>query len=176
MPNPNILIILADDIGVDAFRVDAQAKTVVAQVTGETSAAGPMPLPNFGRMVASGVHFQNTWAHPVCTPTRSSLWTGTQPWKTGLGYPTGGGDNLPAQTVTGEAVRTLAQALGSHNCAMFGKWDLGTAKTPVQWGWNHFAGIFRGGLRPDGVTQYGFPGPPSRIGWDRLKGAVGSKQ
>ncbi|MCA9056746.1 MAG: sulfatase-like hydrolase/transferase, partial [Planctomycetaceae bacterium] len=88
MATPNILIILADDIGVDAFRIDAKAHTAIAKVDGpDNSDAGPVPLPTFSRLLASGVHFQNAWAHPVCTPTRASLWTGQQPWRTGLGYP-----------------------------------------------------------------------------------------
>ncbi|MEM9455121.1 MAG: sulfatase-like hydrolase/transferase [Myxococcota bacterium] len=189
MATPNILIILADDIGVDAFRVDPQAKTVSAHVIGPSDTAGPVALPNFGRLVESGVHFQHAWAHPVCTPTRASLWTGMQAWKTTLGYPTGGGDDLPAQTVDGETIRTLAQTLkagADYRCAMFGKWDLGlpptptnsdrTGKTPVQWGWDHFAGVFRGGLRQDGIQQYGFPPPTSRVGWDRLQNATSSSQ
>ncbi|PRQ04914.1 sulfatase-like hydrolase/transferase [Enhygromyxa salina] len=174
---PNILIILADDIGVDAFRINPQAKTVFAKVEGESDTAGPVRLPTFSNLLANGVHFAHAWAHPVCTPTRASLWTGTQPWRTGLGYPTGGGDELPDQTVTGEPVVSLAQALGDrYRCAMFGKWDLGPSKNPVEWGWNYFAGIFRGGLRVDGVRQYGFPPPPSRIGYDRLRNAEGSSR
>ncbi|NJK31289.1 MAG: sulfatase-like hydrolase/transferase [Deltaproteobacteria bacterium] len=176
MTTPNILIILADDLGVDVFRVDAKAKKVVAQCNGPSSVAGPVELPTFGRMLGAGVHFQHAWAHPVCTPTRASLWTGMQAWKTRLGYPSGAGDNLVSPAVTGQPIQSLAQSLTGYECAMFGKWDLGAAKTPVEWGWKKFAGIFRGGVRQDGVTQYGFPLPPTRVTYDRLKNPTDSSK
>lgn len=150
---PNILIILADDLGVDTFRIDQVSKQVVAQV----GSAGPVRLPNFERMLVNGVHFEKAWSHPVCTPTRASLWTGMQAWKTGLGYPsTTGLDVLPTHTVTGTPIQSLAQALKaqtSYRCAMFGKWDLGSGKNPVQMGWDYFASMaFRGRPRAWATT------------------------
>lgn len=183
MPKPNILVILCDDIGVDAFRIDKNAKTVKAQVTGESPAhsAGPASLPTFERMLRSGVHFEQAWAHPVCTPTRASLWTGKQPWKTTLGYPLPG-DLLP----TDKNLQSLAQALKAGNsgyrCAMFGKWDLGGTRDPADpakdrnpvktWGWDHFEGIYRGGLRGDGTRDYKFS-DQTRVSWARLNGTDG---
>jgi arylsulfatase A-like enzyme len=180
MSSPNILIILADDIGVDAFRIDKINKQVVACVEGLGDSAGPVHLPTFERMLANGVHFEKAWAHPVCTPTRASLWTGLQPWKTGLGYPSStGADFVPDNTVTGSPIQSFAQAIkaqSNYRCAMFGKWDLGSVKNPVQMGWDYFAGIFGGGLRPVGVKEYGFPPPQNRVGYDRLLAATGSKK
>src|ERR1700742_3750651 len=136
MTTPNILIILADDIGVDAFRIDKAKRQGVAQVVGQDDSAGPVRLPNFERMLVNGVHFETAWAHPVCTPTRASLWTGMQAWKVGLGYPsTTGADFVPNNAVTGTPIQSLAQALKAqtkYRCAMFGKWDLGASKNPVQ--------------------------------------------
>jgi arylsulfatase A-like enzyme len=142
MPTPNILIILADDIGVDSFRVDKTKRQIVAQVDGLTSSAGPVRLLNFERLLTNGVHFESAWAHPVCTPTRASLWTGMQAWKTGLGFPSAtGNDSLPDNAVTGTPIVGLAQAIKAktqYRCAMFGKWDLGGVKTPVHMGWDYF--------------------------------------
>lgn len=176
MAKPNILIILADDLGVDVLRINANTRTVVAQVNGKNDVVGPVAMPTFSRLVASGVHFQYAWAHPACTPTRASLWTGRQVWKTKLGFATGGSDDLESPTVDGETIQTLAQALVGYKCAMFGKWDLGFKKTPVEWGWHEFAGIFRGGVRQDGVTQYGFPAPPARVNMAGLRAATRSTQ
>jgi len=172
MSLPNILIIFADDLGVDTFRINKATKQVTAQVTGLGDSAGPVRLPTFERMLAAGVHFEQAWAHPVCTATRGSLWTGMQAWKTGLGFPTGGDDDLPEQTVTRPPtpIVTLAQALGStYRRAMFGKWDLGRAKNPVQWGWDFFAGIYSGGLGRVGVQEYGFPPRLGRIAYADLR-------
>jgi arylsulfatase A-like enzyme len=175
---PNILLILADDIGTDAFRIDPAAPTkVAAKVDGPNGQdAGPVELKTFSRLLQAGVHLRHAWAHPACTPTRASLWTGLHPWRTGLGFPTGGSDDLPETSTDGEPLQTLAQALDGYACAMFGKWDLGTGRTPVEWGWDAFTGIFRGGVRPDGVRRYGFPPPASRVGYERLANAVDSSQ
>jgi arylsulfatase A-like enzyme len=178
MPKPNILIILADDLGVDSFRIDKNRKSVTAHVKSVKDDAS-VELPTFEKLLKSGVHFEQAWANPVCTPTRACLWTGIQPWKTGMGYPsTTGKEFLPDITVTGSPFHSLAQAIkqqqSNYRCAMFGKWDLGSGKNPVQLGWDYFAGIFAGGLRPVGVQEYGFPRPPNRVGYDRLLKADGS--
>ena len=176
MSRPNILIILADDLGVDSFRIDKINKQVVACVEGLGDSAGPVHLPTFERMLANGVHFEKAWANPVCTPTRGSLWTGMQPWKTGLGYPSiTGAEFVPDNTVTGSPIQSLAQAIKAQNsgyrCAMFGKWDLGDKKNPVDMGWDYFAGIFGGGLRPVGVREYGFLNQKS-VNYSRLLNAT----
>ena len=180
MPRPNILIILADDIGVDSFRIDKVSKQVAAHIVGLGDAAGPVRLPTFERLLANGVRFEQAWSNPVCTPTRACLWTGLQPWKTGLGYPsTTGEEAVPDLTVTGDKFHSLAQAIkagSNYRCAMFGKWDLGGKKNPVQLGWDYFAGIFGGGLRPVGVQEYGFPRPQNRVGYERLRTATGSSK
>ena len=75
MSRPNILIILADDLGVDSFRIDKINKQVVACVEGLGDSAGPVHLPTFERMLANGVHFEKAWAHPVCTPTKTSAYS-----------------------------------------------------------------------------------------------------
>ena len=85
MPKQNILVIIADDLGVDALRISGN--TATAQVGGRAGAQAPSPLPTLGRMLQSGIHFSRGWAHPVCSPTRASLFTGLQPWKTQVGYP-----------------------------------------------------------------------------------------
>ncbi len=161
MATPNILIILADDVGVDTLRINKTTKNVTAHLTGLTDSAGPVPLPAIKRLLAAGVHFEHAWSHPVCTPTRASLWTGLQAWKTRLGYASGGLSNLKLTAVGGTAITSFAQALkadGTYRCAMFGKWDLGFTMTPVQWGWDTFAGSYAGrGLRRLGMLEYGFP-------------------
>ncbi|HRI71432.1 MAG TPA: LamG domain-containing protein, partial [Polyangium sp.] len=57
-----------------------------------------------------------------------------------------------------------------YQCGMFGKWDLGNLKNPVQWGWDYFAGIYGGGLRGAGTDYYGFPPPPGRIDQADMEG------
>ncbi|MCF8380111.1 MAG: sulfatase-like hydrolase/transferase [Bacteroidales bacterium] len=60
---PNILFILADDMGVDALNA-FDVGTVFPNT------------PHIDELCESGVTFTNTWACPACTPTRASLLTG----------------------------------------------------------------------------------------------------
>jgi len=63
---PNIITIITDDTGIDQFTIfgyggdpDEQAKT-----------------PNIDAIGRAGVRFRNTWSHPSCGPTRSSILNG----------------------------------------------------------------------------------------------------
>jgi arylsulfatase A-like enzyme len=173
MAKPNILIILADDLGVDALRiVNGQ---VTAQVDGPRGEKSPGPLPNLGKLVKSGVHFSHAWAHPVCSPTRGSLFTGLAPWKNTVGYPDPGGNSqLPINDATDAhtPLYTLAKLLdekAGYRCGMFGKWDLGKARSPIAWGWHRFEGIYEGGLRNLAADVYGAPAAPGRVSLATLR-------
>jgi arylsulfatase A-like enzyme len=154
---PNILFIIADDLGVDALRITG--RQVIAQVDGPSGARAPAPLPVLGKLLQSGIHFAHAWAQPVCSPTRASLFTGLHAWKTEVGFP--GINPLPSNEVTTSGARgaplpMLAKVLkdkAGYRCGMFGKWDLGGGEglggqTPLEWGWDHFEGIYGGGMRP----------------------------
>jgi arylsulfatase A-like enzyme len=151
---PNILLIVADDLGVDVLRI-TEGK-VIAQVDGPNGAKAPAPLPSLGKLLQSGIHFSHTWAQPVCSPTRASLFTGLQAWKTEVGFPAT--RPLPANdaTTSHAPIQMLAKVLkdkAGYHCGMFGKWDLGGGEglggqTPTDWGWDHFEGIYGGGLGP----------------------------
>ena len=62
-PVPNVLIIIADDMGVDKMRT-----------YGLTDDAANTP--NLDAIAASGVVFENAWATPACSTTRVALLTG----------------------------------------------------------------------------------------------------
>ncbi|HRI64750.1 MAG TPA: sulfatase-like hydrolase/transferase [Polyangium sp.] len=73
MPKPNILIIVADDLGVDVLRVANGEVAAEIGVSAIAKSAGP--LPTLGKLLKSGIHFATAWAQPVCSPTRASLFT-----------------------------------------------------------------------------------------------------
>ncbi|WP_437949296.1 LamG-like jellyroll fold domain-containing protein [Sorangium sp. So ce296] len=174
---PNILLIVADDLGADAVRIDHETGKVTVQIVGpDGKTAGPKRLENLEKLLKHGLHFSRAWAQPVCSATRGSLFTGLQPWRTGVGYPNPGGKNtLDEKPKSGAKVRSLAQVLkqASYRCGMFGKWHLGQLapdderpeakpaekhspkKTPWDWGWERFAGILDGGFRAVG-PRYGY--------------------
>jgi arylsulfatase A-like enzyme len=186
LSKPNILLIVADDLGVDALRITGGQ--VLAQVDGPNGAQAPAPLPTLGKLLQSGIHFAHAWAQPVCSPTRASLFTGLHAWKTEVGFPAT--RPLPSNDVTasgapGAPIQMLAKVLkdnAGYRCSMFGKWDLGGGEglggqTPLEWGWDHFEGIYGGGLSPT-AGVYGLEldqdapvslQAPNRVSLERLR-------
>jgi arylsulfatase A-like enzyme len=138
---PNVIIILADDLGY-----------------GDLSCYGHpnFKTPNLDRMAAEGARLTqfNTPA-PFCAPTRASLLTGRYPFRCGMTAnpaPDFGGQytnvGLPATE------RTLAEVMhdAGYATAMVGKWHLGHAKKkfyPVQRGFEEYLGIlYSNDMRP----------------------------
>jgi len=109
---PNILLILADDLGygdVGCYNPEAKA-----------------PTPNLDRLAGQGMRF--TDAHSpstVCTPTRYSLLTGRMAFRTGMG---GVFTGVGGPCLIEEARLTLPQMLHDEGyaTACFGKWHVGT--------------------------------------------------
>ena len=67
MSTPNVLYILADDLGWD-----------------DVSCHGsPIRTPNIDRLVQGGVELTQHYVCPMCTPTRTSLLTGRHPGRFG---------------------------------------------------------------------------------------------
>lgn len=108
---PNILLILADDLGygdVSCYNPESKVRT-----------------PNLDRLAEEGVRFADAHSpSTVCTPTRYSLLTGRMAFR--LDYPgvfTGaGGPNL----ITEDRLTLPAMLRDSgYTTAMFGKWHIG---------------------------------------------------
>ncbi|MFP4437569.1 MAG: sulfatase-like hydrolase/transferase [Chloroflexaceae bacterium] len=148
---PNILLIIADDLGIDTFHINDATDVATVQLTG----TGSYPLPNFSRLVREGIHFTRAWAHPICAPTRATLFTGLNPWRTTIGDAAAIPEPiLPLELPTNDAptIRTLADVVSAadYQCAIFGKWDLGSdpeTTVPTARGWHRHEGILAGGLR-----------------------------
>jgi arylsulfatase A-like enzyme len=64
---PNIILILADDVSADEL----------------SPYGGAISMPNLQKLADEGVLFRNTWATPVCAPSRAMLMTGKYPHHTG---------------------------------------------------------------------------------------------
>ncbi len=72
---PNILLIIADDLGVEQlapFGIGSQ----------------PAVTPNLDRLAQQGMSFSNVWSQPICSPTRATLLTGRYGFRTGVGTAT----------------------------------------------------------------------------------------
>jgi arylsulfatase A len=100
---PNILLILADDVGHDALGCYG----------GET-----YPTPHLDKLAASGIRYDHGYSMPSCHPTRVCLLTGRYPYR--LGHPKWG--DFPKQY----EARTIAQLMkkSGYATAVAGKWQL----------------------------------------------------
>ena len=128
----NVLLLIADDYGVDSMGLYAPAQDVA-------------PTPNLDALAGNGVLFNEFWANPICSPTRAAMLTGRHGFRTGVGSPSGN-NTVPITEYT------LADAMNTqgYHTANFGKWHLGggnmNSTRPNEMGWDHFSGILGGGV------------------------------
>lgn len=127
---PNILVILADDVGWnDVGFHGSEIKT-----------------PNLDRIAREGVELRQFYVHPTCSPTRAAFLTGRNPGRFGILTPLGTRDarTLPKDTVT--LARLLREA--GYATALIGKWHLGwrTKDGPRQYGFDFSYGMLHGAV------------------------------
>ena len=135
----NVLLIIADDYGVDAQSLYNPGGTTA-------------PTPNINALAASGVRFTNAYACPVCSPTRACILTGRLGFRTGVGEVVSSVNELTTGELTLPEVLTQNSHLGIA-AASFGKWHLSSG-TPAEvrtlpntiGGWPHYAGSTTGAL------------------------------
>src|SRR5690606_21140071 len=134
---PNILFIIADDLG-------AEATSLYPHLAGNS---GAVAVPNLEALAANGLIFENAWASPVCSPTRATIVSGLYGHRTGV---TTVGNVLPTSTVTVfDSITTESPA--SYGQALFGLYHLGGANptNPAHvrdLGIPFFHGILSGGV------------------------------
>jgi arylsulfatase A-like enzyme len=128
---PNILFIMADDLGY--ADVSCYGRPDVS-------------TPNIDNLAAKGVRFLQAYANSaVCSATRTALITGRYQYRLAIGLeePLAGRDvGLPPDHPT---LPSLLRKAG-YNTTLVGKWHLGVLPRfgPLQSGYDHFYG-FRGG-------------------------------
>ncbi|NGX42788.1 MAG: Arylsulfatase [Chlamydiae bacterium] len=108
---PNIIYILADDIGWGELGCYLGGK-----VRGT-------PTPTLDSLASEGTKFLSAYSEPSCTPSRIAIMTGRHPFRTGQDgvYWPGSDEGLPIEEIT------IAQMLSDagYHTAMWGKWHLG---------------------------------------------------
>jgi arylsulfatase A-like enzyme len=141
LPPPNILFILADDLG-----------------WGDLSCYGrpDYKTPYLDRLAKEGMRFTNAYsAAPVCTPTRVGFHTGRYPAR----LPVGLEEPIHERSAIGERVKTIGiprshptvssiiKSAG-YETALIGKWHLGYWPDfgPLHYGFDEFFGIMSGAV------------------------------
>ena len=131
---PNILILLADDLGYADVGFNG-GKTI--------------PTPNLDRLAATGVNLTDFRACPMCSPTRAGLLTGRWPARFGLmravitpwsAY------GLPVEEAT---LPQLLATAGYERRGITGKWHLGHSRQafhPLARGFTSFIGCYNGAI------------------------------
>lgn len=157
--NPNIIVILADDLGY-----------------GDVGVYGNQTLdtPNIDQLAADGVRMTSFYSSaPICSPSRAGLLTGRYPVRSGIMQAMGaagdsfareasrragmavsnlsaidmrGGDNLVLGLPESEITIAEALKVANYRTAAFGKWHLGDFTEwkqyhPSNHGFDHFVGF-----------------------------------
>lgn len=128
---PNIVVILADDLGWNAVGYHN----------------GFVPTPNIDRIATEGVQLDRFYVSPMCSPTRAGLMTGRYAFHLGLArsviFPWKRDGLKPAELTLPEA---LGQVGYAHRGA-FGKWHLGHLEPqwhPLAQGFTEYVGCYNG--------------------------------
>ena len=130
---PNIVIILADDLGwADVGYHGSEIKT-----------------PNIDRIAGEGLRLERFYACPICSPTRAGLMTGRWPLRVGIMravIPPWRKYGLPPEE---ELLPEMLAKAGYERRGCFGKWHLGHCHRrfhPVEQGFTHFYGCYNGAI------------------------------
>lgn len=130
-PPPNIVVILADDLGWND--VGYHGSEIIT--------------PNIDRLAAEGLELDRFYAQPTCSPTRAALMTGKSPKTLGISRAIAKNQKMGL----GLNEQILPQHLNSlgYRSLMVGKWHLGNytpAYAPPARGFAHFYGFLSGGI------------------------------
>jgi arylsulfatase A-like enzyme len=107
---PNIIIILADDMGYGDVGCYGAQK---------------IPTPNMDKIASEGIRFTDAHSSSaVCTPSRYSILTGRYCWRSHLKRGVSWGYSWPIIEETRPTIASILKKKGYHT-AMIGKWHLG---------------------------------------------------
>jgi arylsulfatase A-like enzyme len=127
---PNILLVIADDMGLDA-------------TPGYTIGSIKPNMPTLQTMMNSGIRFNNLWSNPVCTPTRGTILTGKYGFRTNVLKV---GDEMPTSEISLQ--RQLDNNGSGYNHAVIGKWHLSSDSNHLtNMGIDYYAGLLNGGVQ-----------------------------
>lgn len=140
---PNIVVILADDLGYGDLR----------------SYGGKIPTPHLDRMVKEGLRLTDFHSNgSVCSPSRAALMTGRYQQRSGVdGVVTADPKNAAYQfglDPKKETVLSQTMSRAGYKTGLFGKWHLGYLEKfhPMNYNFDRFVGFVSGNI--DYLSHY----------------------
>ncbi|MFK7979663.1 MAG: sulfatase-like hydrolase/transferase [Saprospiraceae bacterium] len=129
---PNILFIIADDMGKDA-------------TAGFSEGTIKPNTPNLNSIKDAGLTFNNFWTYPTCSPTRASIITGKYGYRTGVKF---AGDVLDtSEKILQQYINE--QTNNAYATAIVGKWHLAGRNSTTNLeslGMDYYAGVIAGSV------------------------------
>ena len=127
--SPNILLIIADDLGIDS--------------TPGFGIEDDLPVtPTLDSFRQTGVSFTNTWSAPQCSPTRAAIMSGKFGIKTGVMRP----PQVLETEHTSLFTKIKEQSNTDYSMAVIGKWHIGGSGSnyshPIDSGIPYYEGVF----------------------------------
>ena len=122
---PNIILILADDVGLGDVHCSG----------------GPFHTPHIDKLATGGLRFENCYATPLCGPSRCELLTGRYPFRTGLIS----NQSRNAVDPSREAMIPTVLKKAGYMTASVGKWGQ-ICLGPGEWGFDEYL-VFPGSGR-----------------------------
>ena len=178
---PNIIFFVMDDVGIDQMEAFGYG------------GVSPPSLPNIGAIANKGIGFRNTWAMPVCSPSRAGMFTGRYPLRTNIFDAITTSDLANSQVSPYEVTTPKLLKNKGYKSGLFGKMHLtGSNFTETSQhnnpfgneayrvlGWDHFEGYLDGAPYPIDKTAGGnlvIPQPLKESSIDYTCGFVPSKK
>ncbi len=132
-PRPNIVIIMADDMGFSDLGCYG----------------GEVSTPNLDALASHGLRFRQFYNAARCCPTRASLLTGLYPHQAGVGHMVNDRGNPAYQGYLNDKCVTIAEVLrgAGYTTLMAGKWHVGEERPhwPTDRGFEEYFGLISGG-------------------------------
>ena len=128
--SPNILLIIADDMGIDStpgFGINEDLPST----------------PTLDSFREKGLSFTNCWAAPQCSPTRAAIMSGKYGIKTGVMRP----PKILETSHTSLFTKIKEQSITDYSMGLIGKWHIGGSDTsnyshPKDSGVPYYEGVF----------------------------------
>ena len=130
---PNIVIMLADDLGYGDLGV---------------TGAPDIQTPHIDGLAAEGVRFTHAYANgPVCSPTRAALLSGQYQQRTGVDRVLYATERDVGMALTNRLLPSFLKEAG-YTTGIIGKWHLGYPKEhfPTRFGFDDFVGFVVGNI------------------------------